>query len=110
VHRHDVAIVLGVHQGCPNACLEALAAGVPVVANDSGGTREIVIDGKTGWLVPDVAPQTVATAVLAILADPAEAQRRAHRGRAHVSRRFSIEAMGKAYRRLFRQLRRKGAA
>ena len=33
----DVALVLGEHQGCPNACLEALAAGVPVVANDSGG-------------------------------------------------------------------------
>jgi glycosyltransferase involved in cell wall biosynthesis len=108
LHRHDVAVVLGVHQGCPNACLEALAVGIPVVANDSGGTREIVIDGRTGWLVGDVAPQTVATALLAILADPAEAQRRAHRGRAHVAHRFSIEGMAKAYRRLFRQLRRKG--
>jgi glycosyltransferase involved in cell wall biosynthesis len=108
LHRHDVAVVLGVHQGCPNACLEALAAGIPVVASDSGGTREIVIDGRTGWLVGDVAPQAVATAVLAILADPAEAHRRAHCGRAHVTHRFSIEGMAKAYRRLFRQLRRKG--
>jgi glycosyltransferase involved in cell wall biosynthesis len=108
LHRHAVAVVLGVHQGCPNACLEALAAGVPVVANDSGGTREIVIDGKTGWLVGDVAARMVASAVLEVLADPAQARRRAHRGRAHVARRFSIVNMGKEYRRLFRQLRRKG--
>lgn len=105
LHRHDVALVLGVHQGCPNACLEALAAGVPLVANDSGGTREVVIDGRTGWLVDSVAPADVANAVLAILADRTEAQRRARRGRAHVARRFSIEAMAQQYRRLFRQLR-----
>ena len=108
LHRHDVAVVLGVHQGCPNACLEALAAGLPIVANDSGGTREIVLDGKTGWLVGDVAPEVVAAALLEVLADPAEAQRRAHCGRAHVTRRFSIGNMAKQYRRLFRQLRRKG--
>jgi len=108
LHRHDVALVLGVHQGCPNACLEALAAGVPLVANDSGGTREIVIDGRTGWLVGDVAPRTVATALLSVLADPVEARRRARRGRAHVARRFSIDGMAKDYSRLFRQLRKRG--
>ena len=47
---YDVAVVLGESQGCPNAVLEALAAGVPVVANDSGGTRELIIDGRTGLL------------------------------------------------------------
>ena len=105
LHRHDVALVLGVHQGCPNACLEALAAGVPLVANDSGGTREIVVDGKTGWLVGDVDPHTVAIAILAALGDAREAQRRAARGRAHVARHFSMASMSEGYRRLFRQLR-----
>ncbi len=104
--RHDVAVVLGIHQGCPNACLEALAAGVPLVANDSGGTREIVVDGRTGWLVDDVDPRAVAAAILDVLGDAGEARRRAHRGRAHVMRRFAMEAMANGYRRLFRQLRK----
>lgn len=104
--RHDAAVVLGIHQGCPNACLEALAAGVPVVANDSGGTREIVVDGSTGWLVRDTDPRTVANAILEVLADPDEARRRGQRGRAHVTRRFAMDAMVKGYRRLFRQLRK----
>ena len=76
LHRHDVALVLGEHQGCPNACLEALAAGVPLVANDSGGTRELVISGKTGWLVREVTPDAVARALLGVLGDPDEARRR----------------------------------
>lgn len=105
LHRHDVALVLGVHQGCPNACLEALAAGVPLVANDSGGTREIVVDGRTGWLVRDTDPHTVAGAILDVLRDAPEARRRAQRGRAHVARHFSMERMASEYRRLFRQLR-----
>ena len=106
LHRHDVAVVLGVHQGCPNACLEALAAGVPLVANDSGGTREIVVDGRTGWLVNGVAPQTVADAVLRLVDDPGEAQRRARLGRDHVERRFSMQRMAREYRRLFHELRK----
>jgi len=32
--------------------LEAMAAGAPVIAVDAGGTRETVVDGETGWLVP----------------------------------------------------------
>jgi hypothetical protein len=46
--QYDALLALGRHQGCPNAVLEALAAGVPVIANDSGGTREQVLHGKTG--------------------------------------------------------------
>ncbi|MFN0160510.1 MAG: glycosyltransferase [Burkholderiales bacterium] len=47
------AVVLGTHQGSPNAVLEAMAAGVPVIANASGGTGEIVVDGSNGWLLAE---------------------------------------------------------
>jgi glycosyltransferase involved in cell wall biosynthesis len=46
------------------------------VANDSGGTRELVIAGKTGWLVREVTPDAVARALLGVLGDPDEARRR----------------------------------
>jgi len=105
----DVALVLGVHQGCPNACLEALAAGVAVVANDSGGTREQVIHGRTGWLVPGTDPATIADALLEALTDPAEARRRAAAGQRHVMRRFSMAGMARSYLRLIDELTEEGA-
>ena len=98
---YDVALVLGEHQGCPNAVLEALAAGVPVVANDSGGTRELVVRGRTGLLLPDRKPDTVARGLLRILSDAALARRLSRSGRAYVVRRFSMDKMAAAYLKLF---------
>lgn len=48
-----MTIVLGTHQGCPNAVLESASGLIPVLANDSGGTREIIKDGESGVLIPD---------------------------------------------------------
>jgi glycosyltransferase involved in cell wall biosynthesis len=100
----DAALVLGHHQGCPNGCLEALAAGVPVVANDSGGTREQVVHGRTGWLLRSTDPAEIAAALVEALADRAEARRRALAGRERVVRRFSMARMADSYLRLFRAL------
>lgn len=41
-NNYTAIIVMGTNQGCPNTVLEAMAAGIPAIANDSGGTREIV--------------------------------------------------------------------
>jgi 1,4-alpha-glucan branching enzyme len=46
-------------EGSPVAIVEAMMAGVPVVAADSGGTRELVEDGVTGWLVPPGRPEAL---------------------------------------------------
>jgi glycosyltransferase involved in cell wall biosynthesis len=100
---YDIAVVLGEHQGSPNAVLEALAAGLPVVANDSGGTRALVRDGRTGLLLPDRDPPRIAAALRQLLDDPATAQRMGRAGRRHVQRRFSMRLMAEAYLRLFRR-------
>jgi glycosyltransferase involved in cell wall biosynthesis len=104
---YDVALVLGRHQGCPNACLEALAAGVPVVANDSGGTREQVVHGKTGWLVSSAEPTAIAQALVEALTRPDLARLRSLAGRKRVARRFPMARMARAYLRLFAALRRR---
>lgn len=100
----DVALVLGNHQGCPNAVLEALAAGLPVLANDSGGTSELVIHRRTGLLVQDCDPQTIAAGLAQLFSDPVLAMRLSKAGRAHVTRRFSMKRMTDAYLRLFRSM------
>src|SRR5262249_39733256 len=92
------AVVLGTHQGSPNAGLEAMAAGIPVIANDSGGTRELVEQGETGCLLPeDVDPGALAAAMLESFADSAAHRARAERARERVRRDFTLERMAACY-------------
>ena len=91
-------VVLGVHQGCPNAVLEAMAAGIPVIANAGGGTGELVADGATGWLLPeDPGIPDLAAAMLEAARDGGEAMRRAAAARERVATRFTLEAMARRY-------------
>lgn len=65
----DVAVMPSRSEGFPQVPLHAMAAGVPVVATDVGGMKEIVVDGVTGTLVPSEDPSALASAINALLAD-----------------------------------------
>lgn len=77
-------------EGLGVVLLEALRFGVPVVGSRAGGIPDIVIDGETGWLVPPGDVGALATAMGAVLGDPAEAARRVALGQTHVERGFSL--------------------
>ncbi len=64
--------------------LEASATGLPVVAGDSGGAPDAVLDGETGWVVRGTAPEDVADRCVALLDDPGLRTRMGTRGRAWV--------------------------
>lgn len=101
----DAAVLLGEDQGCPNWGLEALAAGLPTVANASGGTAEQVVEGRTGLLVPrDPAPSQVAAALSRLLADRRLAERLGRRAARHVRRRFALARSVARHERLLRRL------
>jgi hypothetical protein len=92
------AVVIGTHQGSPNAVLEAHAAGVAVIANDSGGTRESVFQGETGWLLAeDARAAAIADAMRHAATDPADAAARGARGREFVRASRTIEEMARRY-------------
>jgi glycosyltransferase involved in cell wall biosynthesis len=89
----DVFALSSREEGIPNALLEAMAAGRPVVATAVGGTPEVVRDGETGWLVPPGSPSALADALEQALRDPAEARRRGAAARRAVLDHMSIGAM-----------------
>ncbi len=75
----------------PLVSLEALVRQIPVVATDSGGAKDIVRPGETGWLVPPSQPGALAAAISEALQHPSEAESRAARGRAMVLSEFTPE-------------------
>jgi glycosyltransferase involved in cell wall biosynthesis len=72
----DVFVLSSREEGIPNALLEAMSSGRPVVATAVGGTPEVVAAGESGWLVPPASPGPLADALEEALSNPAEAARR----------------------------------
>jgi phosphatidylinositol alpha-1,6-mannosyltransferase len=72
--------------------LEASAAGLPVVAGDSGGAPDAVLDGETGWVVDGRDVDAVAARISGLLADPAAAKAMGAAGRAWVEQEWTWDA------------------
>jgi glycosyltransferase involved in cell wall biosynthesis len=89
----DIAVLPSLAEGLPNAVLEYLAAGLPVVATALGGNLEIIQDGKTGLLVPSQDPQALAAALIRLLSGEELATRIGRSGHDYVKQNFSFERL-----------------
>jgi glycosyltransferase involved in cell wall biosynthesis len=70
----DVLVLPSLFEGIPRVIMEAAAMGIPAIATDVKGNREVVEHGRTGLLVPYGDPQALAHAILRILTNPEEAR------------------------------------
>ncbi len=100
----DVSVLCSKVEGFPNAVMESMAAGRPVVAAAVGGIPEILQDGVTGRLVPSRDPEAFADAIEWVLNNSAESAAMAERASAFVRAEFTIEKMVGAYRSLYAKL------
>jgi glycosyltransferase involved in cell wall biosynthesis len=111
--RRDIPVVLSTadihvsaswHESFPNNILEAMCAGLPVVATATGGVPEQVADGLTGILVPARNPKALSEAVLALAHDRERRQAMGRAGRERVEREFpiarSVSGLEQVYGRL----------
>lgn len=86
--------LLSNHEGLPLTIIEAMRAGLPVVASAVGGVPELVEDGVTGYLVPrQASPQQIAAVLQKLVDDPQLAQRMGAAGRQRYLERFTEDAM-----------------
>jgi glycosyltransferase involved in cell wall biosynthesis len=99
----DAYVNCSVSEGVSLTILEAMAAGLPVIATRVGGTPE-VIDETCGRLVPPRDPDAIAEALSALVENPDLRVHSARRGRERVERQFSIEAMVSAYSKVYRSV------
>src|SRR5262249_17991335 len=96
----DLFAMISEPAGCPNASLEAMAAGLPVVATDFGGPGEQVIDGATGRLVPPPDAEAFAGALIDLARDAEKRHAWGAAGRARAESLFDVRRMVADYRRV----------
>lgn len=103
VRAFDAVVLSSRTEGTPIVALEAMAAGVPVVATAVGGVPDLLGDGA-GVLVPPERPDALAAAVVDLLGDPAAAARVAAAGRSRVGERYAVGPWIDAHLELYDEL------
>lgn len=98
----DLYVSASHKEGLPFAVLEAMGAGLAVVATDVPGHRDVVRDGETGLLVPPADQRALAAAVGRLIDDPGLRRRMGEAGRRRVSAEFGIRAMVEATAAIYR--------
>jgi glycosyltransferase involved in cell wall biosynthesis len=109
-HRDDVAarladadifVLPSRSEAFPNAVLEAMAAGLPIVASGVGGILELIDDGRTGLLVPAGDPAALADRLRRLMTDPALALRLGNAARDEALARYSFDRMVAAFETIY---------
>lgn len=91
-------------EGLPNALLEAMAAGLPIVATDVPGCRDLIQNERTGLLVPLDSPLSMADAVCRLLIDPLKARQLGRNAQQWVMENADIDHVGQPWLALYRTL------
>lgn len=105
INVFDIGVLATFTEGFPNAVLECMALAKPVVATDGGGTRELLLEGETGFLVPPRDATHLAERLTTLLDDAALRQRLGQAGRARVLTEFSLGPIAGQHRALYLRAR-----
>ncbi|CAB1063931.1 hypothetical protein D1BOALGB6SA_8716 [Olavius sp. associated proteobacterium Delta 1] len=97
----DIFVFPSYFEGLPNAILEAMACGLPVVATDVGGIPEIVENGKSGILIGTRSANSIATAIQFLLENTEMRERMGQEGRNIIKNRFTWDRGAKELKKIY---------
>jgi glycosyltransferase involved in cell wall biosynthesis len=100
----DLFLLPSLNEGMPMSLLEAMAAGVPVIATAVGGIPEVVAEGRTGLLVKPADAASLGTAIMRLLSDSELRQRLGREGQRVVRATYSAERMAQEYIAVYREV------
>jgi glycosyltransferase involved in cell wall biosynthesis len=106
----DLSVLPSLEESFPMSILEAMAAGLPVVASDVGGVRESVFPQQTGILVPPRDSDALAEAISGLLLDPVLRTTMGDAGRQLVRERFSTDSQAASIEAAFARVQRRHRA
>jgi glycosyltransferase involved in cell wall biosynthesis len=89
----DVVALTSINEGTPVSLIEAMAAGVPVVATAVGGVPDVVVEGETGYLVEGGDVKRLAGAIVELLRNPKEAREMGQKGREVAYPKFAAQTL-----------------
>lgn len=102
----DLLVLSSLHEGLPNAVMEAMAAGVAVVATAVGGTRELITDGETGFLAPPADSEELARQIDFALLNSDIRTRMTAAARRRIETEYGMQGMVDSVERLYEELLR----
>jgi glycosyltransferase involved in cell wall biosynthesis len=97
----DLLVIPSLEDNSPNMAYEAAACGIPCIAFETGGLPEIVLDGRTGRVVPTGDSRALAEAILTLLGTDAVRTELASAGRRHAEKHFGLQCQSSRYLKLF---------
>jgi glycosyltransferase involved in cell wall biosynthesis len=103
VSAFDIFTLISETEGLSLSICEAMALGKPVVATDVGGNKELVEDGKTGFLIPLGDTEALANAIIRLLQDPELAQAMGQKAREKIATQFGLERYVNEYQNLYEE-------
>jgi len=93
------------HEGMPNALLEAMASGLPVIASCIAGNEELVVDGETGYLVPSEDIEALRAALKKLLSERTSREQMGNASRQYVEENYSWESTAQQYALLLEKVK-----
>ena len=93
LNQADIFVLNSSYEGLPHVILEAMTVGIPIIATDAGGTKEVVNNEKTGLLIPVGDSEALQIAINRLLSDPELVQNLVLNAKKYSESSFSYSAM-----------------